>query len=84
MAVEYIPCSFPYFPIPYGCWCGITIPYPPAHEEPIDQFDAKCKTHDICYEESLAEVKKVVWLKSSTFKVMHIKSDSSFELSRKR
>jgi len=55
MAIEYIPCPFPYFPIPYGCWCGVTVPYPPAHEEPIDSFDAKCKTHDICYDESLTQ-----------------------------
>ena len=61
MAIEYIPCGFPYFPIPYGCWCGITLPYPPAHEEPIDSFDAKCKTHDICYDQSQIEVNLIAY-----------------------
>eukprot|EP00093_Oithona_nana_P002043 02043.XXX_36226_37015_1 [CDS] Oithona nana genome sequencing. len=51
MAVSYIPCSFPYFPIPYGCWCGISVPFPPKHE-PIDNFDEKCKVHDYCYEDA--------------------------------
>ena len=37
--------------------CGITLPYPPAHEEPIDIFDAQCKTHDICYDQALIEVR---------------------------
>lgn len=55
MVAEYIPCPFPYFPIPYGCWCGITIPFPPLHEEPVDVFDAQCKSHDYCYEEVNAE-----------------------------
>jgi len=50
MVAESIDCPFPYFPIPYGCWCGITLPYPPAHEEPIDEFDANCKVHDHCYD----------------------------------
>ena len=62
MAIEYIPCGFPYFPIPYGCWCGITLPYPPAHEEPIDSFDAKCKTHDICYDQSQIEVNLIAYI----------------------
>ena len=56
MAIEYIDCPFPYFPIPYGCWCGVTIPFPPEHDEPIDTFDSLCKTHDYCYEDALAEV----------------------------
>ena len=56
MAISYIPCSFPYFPIPYGCWCGITVPFPPNHDEPIDNFDEKCKVHDYCYEDAIKEV----------------------------
>ena len=55
MAVSYIPCSFPYFPIPYGCWCGISVPFPPKHE-PIDNFDEKCKVHDYCYEDAYPQV----------------------------
>ncbi|XP_023342172.1 phospholipase A2 isoform X2 [Eurytemora carolleeae] len=53
MVAESIDCSFPYFPIPYGCWCGITIPYPPVHEEPVDEFDATCKVHDHCYDDAV-------------------------------
>ena len=56
MAISYIPCSFPYFPIPYGCWCGITVPFPPNHDEPIDNFDEKCKVHDYCYEDAYPQV----------------------------
>ena len=41
-----LPC---WFPIPYGCWCGISIPFPPP-EDPIDEFDSSCKRHDYCYE----------------------------------
>ena len=29
----------------------------PAHEEPIDTFDAQCKIHDICYDRALSEVR---------------------------
>ena len=52
MAAQYMPCPFPYFPIPYGCWCGITIPFPSGHD-PIDTFDEKCKIHDYCYEDAI-------------------------------
>ena len=52
MAAQYMPCPFPYFPIPYGCWCGITIPWPARHD-PIDTFDEKCKIHDYCYEDAI-------------------------------
>ena len=52
MAVQYMPCPSPYFPIPYGCWCGITIPFPARHD-PIDTFDEKCKIHDYCYEDAI-------------------------------
>ena len=55
MAVHYIPCDFPVFPIPYGCWCGITVPFPAQHE-PIDIFDEQCKIHDYCYEDALNAV----------------------------
>ena len=55
MAVHYIPCDFPVFPIPYGCWCGITVPFPAKHE-PIDIFDEQCKIHDYCYEDALNAV----------------------------
>jgi hypothetical protein len=44
MAARYINCPFPYFPIPYGCYCGITI-VPPDHP-PIDEYDASCMVHD--------------------------------------
>ena len=59
MAISYIPCSFPYFPIPYGCWCGITVPFPPNHDEPIDNFDEKCKVHDYCYEDAYPQVRNL-------------------------
>ena len=51
MAAEHIPCDFPYFPLPYGCWCGITYPFP-SPWKPVDSFDATCKTHDFCYEDA--------------------------------
>ncbi len=44
MAAAYIPCDFPYFPIPYGCFCGITITLP-VHP-PVDAFDESCMIHD--------------------------------------
>jgi len=44
MTAAYVPCPFPYFPIPYGCYCGITITPPP--QPPIDIFDQECKDHD--------------------------------------
>ena len=50
---EYIPCPFPYFPIPYGCFCGITINKP--DKPPIDEFDATCLVHDECYDEGIVE-----------------------------
>ena len=52
MAYAYLPC---YFPIPYGCWCGITIPFP-AQNDPVDEYDALCKSHDFCYEDGIAAV----------------------------
>ncbi len=59
-----LPCIFP---IPYGCWCGITIPFP-APEDPIDEYDATCKTHDFCYEDgallNCTSLDEYVWLYS--------------------
>ena len=52
MAYAYLPCLFP---IPYGCWCGITIPFP-AQNDPIDEYDDLCKSHDFCYEDGIAAV----------------------------
>ena len=52
MAATHIPCDFPYFPIPYGCWCGITLPWPSPYK-PIDDLDVACKTHDWCYEDAV-------------------------------
>jgi hypothetical protein len=45
MALRVLPCAFP---LPYGCWCGITIPFPPSGG-PIDKWDEMCKVHDYCY-----------------------------------
>ena len=67
MAVHYIPCDFPVFPIPYGCWCGITVPFPAQHE-PIDYFDEQCKIHDYCYEDAIKEVNILNFAKSKTNK----------------
>ena len=53
LAAYYIPCPFPYFPMPYGCWCGFTIPFP-SPWMPIDDMDHSCKIHDYCYEEASA------------------------------
>ena len=53
MAASHIPCDFPYFPIPYGCWCGITLPWPSPWKA-VDDFDSSCKTHDYCYEDANA------------------------------
>ena len=33
--------------------CGITIPYPPLNEVPVDEFDAACKIHDHCYDDAI-------------------------------
>jgi hypothetical protein len=44
MTAAYVPCPIPYFPIPYGCYCGITITPPP--QPPIDVYDQECKDHD--------------------------------------
>jgi hypothetical protein len=46
MGAYVLPCMFP---MPYGCWCGITIPFP-AEGDPVDKFDQICKEHDYCYE----------------------------------
>ena len=58
MVNKYMPCTIlgiGYFPIPYGCWCGITENWPPL-SEPIDQFDAACKVHDYCYNNATKEL----------------------------
>jgi len=35
----------------YGNWCGLNYPADPSiAAEPIDDLDAACKQHDICYE----------------------------------
>ena len=51
MAAEHIPCDYTWWHISYGCWCGITIPFP-SPWKPIDTFDAACKTHDYCYQDT--------------------------------
>ena len=51
MMAKITKCPFPYLPVPYGCWCGPTIPWPQT-EDPIDKVDALCKTHDYCYEDA--------------------------------
>ena len=53
MVATSLDCPFPYFPIPYGCWCGLG-PYQPNPHRPIDEFDAACKEHDLCYDEAVA------------------------------
>ena len=55
MATKVIKCPLPVFPIPYGCWCGITLSKDPG--DPIDDFDAACMVHDHCYDR-LEEDKK--------------------------
>ena len=55
MATKVIKCPLPVFPIPYGCWCGITLSKDPG--DPIDDFDAACMVHDQCYHK-LKEDKK--------------------------
>ena len=37
---------FPYFPLKYGCHCGLG---GVGDAQPVDEFDALCKTHDVCY-----------------------------------
>lgn len=59
MAATHIPCSYPYFPIPYGCWCGPTRPWPSPFK-PIDEFDEICKSHDWCYQDAI-ETKCLYW-----------------------
>ena len=44
-------CGFPYFAIPYGCWCGINVAPIPEIPDPVDDFDAACRDHDACYED---------------------------------
>jgi hypothetical protein len=63
MAVYVLPCDFP---IPYGCWCGITDPFP-AEGDPIDNYDQHCKNHDYCYVEGIEQLgctvlDEYVWL----------------------
>ena len=50
MASRVLNCTFPYFAIPYGCWCGINVVSADAIPEPVDDFDAACRDHDACYE----------------------------------
>ena len=50
MASQTLPCSFP---LPYGCWCGPTSPFPAPHP-PVDAFDAACRDHDYCYADAEA------------------------------
>ena len=33
-------CTFPYFAIPYGYWCGINVMSSDSIPEPADDFDA--------------------------------------------
>ena len=49
MATAVSPCPFPYMPVPYGCYCGLTFGKPDY--DPVDDFDELCKHHDECYEE---------------------------------
>eukprot|EP00088_Acartia_fossae_P003897 TRINITY_DN11674_c0_g1_i1.p1 TRINITY_DN11674_c0_g1~~TRINITY_DN11674_c0_g1_i1.p1 ORF type:complete len:150 (-),score=8.71 TRINITY_DN11674_c0_g1_i1:29-478(-) len=53
MVTQIIDCQFPYFPIPYGCWCGFT-PNPPEDLPTVDGFDESCKEHDFCYDDAVA------------------------------
>jgi len=50
MASSLINCSFPYFSLPYGCWCGINAVSIHRIPAPIDDFDSACRLHDICYD----------------------------------
>ncbi len=61
MAAQRLPCPFPYLPLPYGCYCGITLNSPGVG--PIDDIDALCQIHDNCYgkvEEDVAECKGAI------------------------
>lgn len=47
MAEAIVPCPAPFMPVPYGCYCGITLTDP--HRPPVDAFDGLCQRHDRCY-----------------------------------
>ena len=51
MAMHFIDCPNA-IPNKYGCWCGLTIPFPAPHE-PVDHIDGLCKVHDYCYADAL-------------------------------
>lgn len=51
MAASFIDCPNA-IPIKYGCWCGLTIPFPASHG-PVDYIDSLCKVHDYCYDDAL-------------------------------
>ena len=36
--------------IKYGCFCGLTRPWPPASNQTMDDFDAICRDHDYCWD----------------------------------
>ena len=52
MGAEMIPCSYPWFPIPYGCFCGVELG-PEDQFKPMDEFDEACRIHDHCYDDAL-------------------------------
>ena len=60
MLKNYMPCAAPYFVFPYGCFCGLTRPWP-CPWKPIDQFDEICKVHDYCYEDANAKLGCTQW-----------------------
>ena len=51
MAMHFIDCPTA-IPNKYGCWCGLTIPFPAPHD-PVDHIDGLCKVHDYCYADAL-------------------------------
>ena len=51
MAMHFIDCPTA-IPNKYGCWCGLTLPFPAPHE-PVDHIDGLCKVHDYCYADAL-------------------------------
>ena len=51
MAMHFIDCPTA-IPNKYGCWCGLTIPFPASHD-PVDHIDGLCKVHDYCYDDAL-------------------------------
>lgn len=36
----------------YGCWCGSGQPAPTENPRPVDEWDAICMHHDLCYRSS--------------------------------